>query len=129
METREPRIPGPEHPITIEATDQRFVVRANGQVVADSSATLTLQEAAYPPVQYFPLADVDETLLRGSSTSTYCPYKGDASYYSIAGPEGDIEDAVWTYVDPYPAVSAIAGYLAFYPNRVSIAPFEVSAAT
>jgi uncharacterized protein (DUF427 family) len=124
--TREPRVPGPDHPITIEASDQRFVVRAGGQVVADSVATLTLSEAAYPPVQYFPMDDVEQGLLRTSSTSTYCPYKGDASYYSIAGPDGDVEDAIWTYVDPYPAVRAIAGYLAFYPDRVSITSFEVS---
>jgi uncharacterized protein (DUF427 family) len=127
--TREPRVPGPDHPISIEPSDQRFVVRASGHLVADSVATLTLSEAAYPPVQYFPMADVEQGLLRTSSTSTYCPYKGDASYYSIAGPDGDVEDAIWTYVDPYPAVRAIAGYVAFYPDRVSITPFEVSRTT
>jgi uncharacterized protein (DUF427 family) len=121
MTTREQRIPGPDHPITIAPTDQRFVVRAHGKVVADSSATLTLSEAAYPPVQYFPLADVDEAVLRPSSSSTYCPYKGDASYYSIAVADGEIDDAIWTYTEPYPAVAEIAGHVAFYPDRVDIA--------
>ncbi len=121
MATREKRVPGPDHPITIEATGDRFVVRAIGLVVADSTATLTLKEAGYPPVHYFPFVDVDESLLRSSSTSTYCPYKGDAAYYSIVGPSGEIRDAIWTYADPYQEVRAIAGYLAFYPNLVQIA--------
>jgi uncharacterized protein (DUF427 family) len=124
MQTREPKTPNAEHPISIETTGQRFVVRANGRAVADSSATLTLREASYPPVQYFPIADVDQTVLRPSPTSSYCPYKGDASYYTISAPEGNIEDAIWTYAEPYPAVEVIAGYLAFYPDRVEVAPPE-----
>ena len=120
MDTRTQKIPGREHPISIHATGERIVVRANGRVLADSTATLTLSEAGYPPVHYIPIRDVDETLLRSSSTSTYCPYKGRASYYSIAGPDGEIQDAIWTYEHPYPAVTAIAGYLAFYPDKVEI---------
>ncbi len=110
MTTREQLIPGPDHPITIEPSSQRFVVQAGDQVIADSRSTLTLQEADYPAVQYFPLDDVDESVLVPSATSTYCPFKGDASYFSVAGPEGNIDDAIWTYVEPYPAVQAIAGY-------------------
>jgi uncharacterized protein (DUF427 family) len=121
METRERRTPGPDHPITIEPTSRRFVVRVEGRVVADSTATLTLKESTYPPVQYFPLADVDETLLVPSPTSTYCPFKGDASYFSIAGPHGQIDDAIWTYAEPFPAVAQIGGYLAFYVDRVDVA--------
>lgn len=120
METRTPRIPGPEHPITIEATEQRIIVRAKGTVVADTTAALTLREAGYAPVQYIPIKDVDQTMLRSSSTSTYCPYKGDASYFDIVGPNGEIEDAIWTYALPYAAVDAIAGHLAFYSDRVEI---------
>jgi uncharacterized protein (DUF427 family) len=120
MGTREQKIPGPDHPITIEATGRRIVVRARGEVVADSTAALTLHEAGYPPVHYLPITDVDQTWLRRSSTSTYCPYKGDASYYSIARPDWEVEDAIWTYEDPYPPVKAIAGHLAFYPDRVEI---------
>jgi uncharacterized protein (DUF427 family) len=104
----------------IEAADQRIVVRAGDRVVADTAAALTLREAGYPPVHYVPMKDVDETLLRRSATSTYCPYKGDASYYSITGPDGVIEDAIWTYEHPYAAVEVIAGHLAFYADRVQI---------
>jgi uncharacterized protein (DUF427 family) len=120
MEKRDHRIPGEDHPITIEEARNRFTVKANGSVVADSQATLTLNEAGYPPVQYFPAADVDMSLLRSSATSSYCPYKGDATYFDIVGPDSDVKDAIWTYEDPYPEVKEIAGYLAFYPDRVEI---------
>jgi uncharacterized protein (DUF427 family) len=128
MTTREQLVPGPDHPITIEASDERFVARVGDQVVADSAATLTLQEADYPAVQYFPVADVDESVLLPSTTTTYCPFKGDASYFTVAGPEANVEDAIWTYVDPYPAVQAIAGYLAFYPDRVAVSATDATPA-
>jgi uncharacterized protein (DUF427 family) len=124
MDNRERKIPGPDHPITIEATEKRFVVNARGKVVADSTTTLTLKEAGYPPVQYFPIEDVDQELLRPSPTSTYCPYKGDATYYTIFVAGRGIEDAIWTYVDPYAAVKEIAGHLAFYPDLVGITSLE-----
>jgi uncharacterized protein (DUF427 family) len=120
METRTPKIPGRDHPITIEPAGQRIIVRAGDQVVADTTAALTLREAGYRPVHYIPIKDVDQTMLRPSSTSTYCPYKGDASYYSVTGPDGLIQDAIWTYEHPYAAVDAIAGRLAFYADRVEI---------
>ena len=126
MGTREPRIPGPEHPITIEPTAARVVARVGGTVVADSTRALTLREASYPPVQYIPLEDVDQALLTATDTGTYCPYKGDASYWSIVLPEagaeanGRLADAVWGYREPYPSVAAIAGHVAFYPDRVEV---------
>src|SRR6202020_3069077 len=94
--TREPKIPGPEHPITIEPADVRVVARVGAQIVADTTSALTMREASYPPVHYIPLEDVDQTLLTASATQTYCPYKGDASYYSITA-EGGRPDAVWSY--------------------------------
>ena len=94
MDNRERKIPSPDHSITIEATEKRLVVVARGKVVADSTATLTLKEAGYPPVQYFPIEDVDQELLRPSPTSTYCPYKGDATYYTIFVAGRGIEDAI-----------------------------------
>jgi uncharacterized protein (DUF427 family) len=121
METRTPKIPGRDHPITIEPAGHRITVRVGDKVVADTTAALTLNEAGYRPVHYIPIGDVDQTLLRSSPTSTYCPYKGDASYYSIAGPDGVIEDAIWTYEHPYAAVEAITGRPAFYADRVRIA--------
>ena len=117
---REHLIPGPDHPITVTPADARVVVTANGKTIADSTAALELREASYPPAYYVPLADVDQTVLTPSQTRTYCPYKGDASYYSVSGPDGEITDAVWSYVTPYPAVAGIAGHVAFYPDRVRI---------
>jgi uncharacterized protein (DUF427 family) len=124
MATRTPRIPGREHPITIEPARQRIIVRVGDRVVADTTAALTLREAGYRPVHYIPITDVDQTLLRPSPKTTYCPYKGDASYYSIEGPDGLLNDAIWTYEHPYAAVETIAGHLAFYADRVEITETE-----
>jgi uncharacterized protein (DUF427 family) len=121
--TREPRLPGPDHPIDITPFEGRVVVRVGDHVVADSRAALELRESTYPPVLYVPIADLDASVLRASDTSTYCPYKGDASYYTIAtSAEGHaaVADAVWYYPQPYPSVGAIAGHAAFYPDRVQI---------
>lgn len=114
--------PSAGHPITIEPTGQRVAVKVNGEVVADTTAALTLREATIPPVQYIPLADVDQTLLQGSDTTTYCPFKGDASYYSVTTKAGDtVEDVIWTYRAPHPAVAEIEGHVAFYPDKAEIA--------
>jgi uncharacterized protein (DUF427 family) len=115
------KIPGPDHPITVEPSDEHVVVRAGGRVVADTESALVLREASYPPVYYVPLADVDPALLRRSDAHTYCPYKGDASYYDVVIGEQVVPDAIWTYEQPYPAVAQIAGHVAFYPNLVDIA--------
>ena len=108
------KIPGPDHPITIVPTPGRVVVKAGGRVIADTAHALTLQEASYPPVCYVPRADADMALLTRSSHATWCPYKGEASYYSLAG----AANAVWSYENPHPAVAAIKDHLAFYPDRV-----------
>jgi uncharacterized protein (DUF427 family) len=122
------KLPGPDHPITIEPTSARVVVGVGGQIVADSTSALVLQEADYPPVHYLPLSDVDPALLRRTDTSTYCPYKGDASYYTLTTSDGDLDDVVWTYDNPYDAVAAIAGHVAFYPDRVEIVVVDEAAA-
>jgi uncharacterized protein (DUF427 family) len=112
------KIPGPAHPISIERNPGRVIVTVAGRVIADSRSGLTLREANYPPVQYIPRSDVDMTLLVRSDRATYCPYKGDAAYFSIPlGGERSI-DAVWTYETPYAAVATIKDHLAFYPDRV-----------
>jgi uncharacterized protein (DUF427 family) len=90
-------------------------------VIAETVAALTLREAGYAPVQYIPFDDVDQTLLTASATRTYCPYKGDASYYSITLPDGELTDAVWCYREPYKYVADIAGHVAFYTDRVEVA--------
>ncbi len=121
--------PGPDHPITITAHEPRVTVSVAGRTVADTTRALSLQESSYPPVLYLPLADVDTDLLERTDNYSYCPYKGDCSYYSIpAGGEATV-NAVWTYEDPYPAVAGIKDHVAFYPDRVEIvenAPATVS---
>jgi uncharacterized protein (DUF427 family) len=112
------KIPGPDHPISIEANPSRVVVTVGGQVIADSRAALTLREASYPPVQYFPRADVDMAALMRSEHTTHCPYKGKASYYSIPTGGDRSLNAVWTYETPFEAMAQIKGYVAFYPDRV-----------
>ena len=116
--TKTIKIPGPDHPITIERNRKRVVVSIGGTVLADSRDALILREAGYPAVQYIPRKDVDMTLLERTDHVTYCPYKGDCAYYSIpAGGDRSI-NAVWSYEEPYAAVAAIKGHVAFYLDRV-----------
>jgi uncharacterized protein (DUF427 family) len=118
MTERAIKIPGPEHPISIERNPNRVVVTLGGRVIADTRKALTLREAKYPPVQYIPRSDVDMAALDRSATQTYCPYKGEASYFTIpTGGERSV-DAIWTYETPYDAVAEIKECLAFYPDRV-----------
>ncbi|WP_354686469.1 DUF427 domain-containing protein [Cupriavidus necator] len=112
------KIPGPDHPITITPTAGRVVVKVAGITVANSDAALTLQEADYAPVQYIPREHVDMDKLERTTHATYCPYKGDCSYYSIPAGGERARNAVWSYERPYDAVGAIASHLAFYPDRV-----------
>ena len=118
MVDRTVRIPGPDHPITIDPSESRVLVKLDGKIIADSSRALTLREAAYAPVYYIPREDVDMSQLQASDHTTYCPYKGDCTYYSIPGGGERSLNAVWTYASPFQAVAAIKGYLAFYPDRV-----------
>jgi uncharacterized protein (DUF427 family) len=122
------KIPGPDHPIAVQPSLDRVEVKFAGRTVADSANALTLREASYPPVQYIPKSDVRMDLLTPTSHKTHCPYKGDASYFSIKVGDRTAENAVWCYENPYPAVSEIAGHVAFYPDRVdSIAVKKVEA--
>ncbi|HEV7443370.1 MAG TPA: DUF427 domain-containing protein [Steroidobacteraceae bacterium] len=118
MNARQPKVPGPDHPITLTANPARVLVRVAGALIADTREALTLQEASYAPVQYIPRKDVDMKLLQRTDHTTYCPYKGDCSYYSILNGGEKSANAVWTYESPYPAVARIKDYVAFYPNRV-----------
>ena len=118
--SRQVKLPGPEHQISIAPSADRVVVRSGETTIADSQSTLVLREANHPPVRYIPLDDVDRSLLAPSDLTTYCPYKGDASYYSIiADPQGGT-DAVWFYDQPYPAVAEIKDHVAFYADRVDL---------
>ena len=112
------KIPGPDHPISIERNSSRVVVTVAGHVVADTRDALSLREAGYATVQYIPRKDVDMALLERTEHHTYCPYKGDCAYYSIpSGGERSV-NAVWTYEAPYAAVAAIKDHVAFYASRV-----------
>jgi uncharacterized protein (DUF427 family) len=118
MSSKPIKIPGPQHPITIERNPARVVVSVAGRVIADSRSALTLREASLRPVQYIPRQDVDMALLERTDHATYCPYKGDCAYYSIPSGGQKSVNAVWTYEAPYEAVAAIKDYVAFYPERV-----------
>ena len=118
MSAKPMKIPGPDHPISIEPQAGRVVVKAGGQIIADSRLALRLKEANYPAVVYVPRADANMALLERTTHATYCPYKGDCSYYSIPAGGDKAQNAVWTYEVPYPSVAAIAGHLAFYADRV-----------
>ena len=93
-------------------------VRFGGSIVADTTRALALREASYPVVYYIPRADAAMSLMKATRHSTHCPYKGDASYFTIFADGREAENAVWSYEQPYPAVAEIKEYLAFYPNRV-----------
>ena len=119
--TRAVKIPDATHPITILPTGSRVTVRVGGVTIAETDRALSLAEASYPVVQYVPAEDVDQAVLRRTATQSYCPFKGDASYYSVALPGGQTEaDVIWTYEQPYEAVREIAGHVAFYANRAEI---------
>ena len=119
--TRAVKVPDATHPITIRPTGSHVTVSVGGVKVAESDSALSLAEASYPVVQYIPIADVDQSLLVRTDSQTYCPYKGDASYYSVQTPDGRTEtDLIWTYEQPYDAVAEIAGHVAFYANRAEI---------
>lgn len=107
-----------DHPITIERSARRVRVMFNGAIVADGARALLLREAGYKPVFYIPRDDAAMHLLERTTRSTHCPYKGDASYYTIRVGNRVANDAVWSYEQPFPAVTQIAGHLAFYPDRV-----------
>jgi uncharacterized protein (DUF427 family) len=117
-DTKSMRVPDAGHPIAVRPNSKRVVVTVAGQVIADTSRSLSLQEANYPAVAYIPRADVKMELLERTSHSTHCPYKGDCAYYSVPLGGERSRNAVWSYEAPYAAVAAIKDHLAFYPSRV-----------
>jgi uncharacterized protein (DUF427 family) len=121
MSSRPVLEPTAEHPITIDPTGKHVVVRVNGDIVADTYRALQLQESSYAAVQYVPFEDLVQDRLTRTDTSTYCPYKGEAAYYSVTTAAGDtVDDVIWFYDQPYPAVAAIAGHVAFYPDKAEV---------
>ena len=114
------KIPGPDHPITISPAEKHIRVMAGDIVIADTTQALSLKEASYPAVLYIPRGDADAKLIEKTSRTTHCPYKGDASYYSIHAGDTVLDNAIWTYETPFPAMEGIKDYLAFYPDKVTI---------
>ena len=122
--TRTQKLPDASHPITVTPAGRRIRVSVADTVVADTTQALTLQEADYPPAYYLPRSAIDPALLSPTPTQTYCPFKGDASYVALDLPTGRVEDAAWTYEQPYDAVAQIQGHLAFYPDKVTLEVLE-----
>lgn len=113
--------PGPDHPIAIAPAGRRVVVRFAGAIIADTTRALSLREGSYPPVFYIPRDDARMAHFTATDKHTYCPYKGDCAYFTLQAGDRTAENAVWSYEAPYDAVKAIAGHLAFYPDKVEIA--------
>ncbi len=114
------KIPGPDHPITVVANRKRVTISVAGRTIVETHNALSLNEASYPAVQYVPRADADMMLLHPSDHRTYCPYKGECSYFHIPSLGNKGLNAVWSYENPFDAVAAIKKHLAFYPDRVTI---------
>ena len=106
--------------IKIRDADGTWVVRAGGAVLGESSNALELSEGGLEPVIYFPRSDIAIAFLDASDTKSHCPHKGDASYFDLELKSGTISDAAWSYESPTEDAAAIAGYLAFYPEKVTV---------
>lgn len=124
-EMSEMKVPGPDHPIRLRAAPSRLQASYMGHVIADSENVILLTEADYPEVAYFPRADVEMAYMSRTEKRTHCPYKGEASYFTLTMDGKLTENAVWSYERPYDAMAAIAGRLAFYPV-VEVRPVETS---
>ena len=112
------KVPGPDHPITIDPHPGKVRVLVRGVPVVETTRALSLQEASYDPVLYVPREDARFDLFSKNPRTTHCPYKGDASYYDVAVDGDTRQAAVWSYENPFPAVAEIKGHLAFYKDKV-----------
>jgi len=110
--------PSHPHAITIEPNPKRVTITFNGTVIADTRRALTLREGPVPPAQYIPREDVTMSFLRPTTHSTHCPFKGDASYFTVSVDGKTAENAVWTYENPFLAVADIKDYVAFYAEKM-----------
>lgn len=112
--------PGPDHPIALESAKQRWRAYFNHHVIADTDDALILKEADLPPVVYFPRRDVGMAYMGRTERHTHCPYKGDASYYTLTMGGQIAENVAWSYEDPFESVTAIRDRIAFYTDRVEV---------
>ena len=116
----EAKTPGPEHPIRVQAAGGRTRARFEGHVIADSADALMLEEAGYRPVCYFPREDVDMAYFARTERRSHCPYKGDASYFTVRMEGVIAEDAAWSYESPYPSMDVLRERIAFFPHPVEV---------
>jgi uncharacterized protein (DUF427 family) len=105
----------PDHRITTKPAGVRVQVKLKGELIADTRDAIRMEEGDYPAVYYFPRKDVKMERLVRTTHQSYCPFKGQASYYSL---KDGAENAVWTYEKPYDEMSVIKERLAFYPDKV-----------
>lgn len=110
----------PNHVVSIEPSPMRVTARVGDRVIADTQAALRVEESRHDPVWYFPADAVDPAVLIPSESTTYCPFKGHASYFSIDTGTERLEDAVWSYPAPFDECRPLQGYLAFYADRVRV---------
>lgn len=108
----------PDRIMEYTATDQRVRVTFGGQTIADSYSAIALREEDYPIAYYIPQADARMDLMARTDHSTHCPFKGDASYWTIQTGDNNAENAVWSYETPFDEAKVIEGYLAFYGSKV-----------
>jgi uncharacterized protein (DUF427 family) len=110
----------PEHFITIDLSDVQVRVFANDEMVAQSARALRVLETGHDPVLYLPPEDVRLDIFQKTSHSTHCPYKGDASYWTITAGGEQIENAAWSYEYPIEQATQLKGYIAFYSDKVDL---------
>jgi uncharacterized protein (DUF427 family) len=110
----------PEHTISLSLHPERLRVTFAGQTIAESEHALVMQEGSYPPVYYFPRSDVDMTWLRATDHQSNCPFKGDASYWTLCVGENEEQNAAWSYQTPFDEMREIKDYIAFYQSKVEI---------
>ena len=116
----------PDYPLSISRADGRVQVMYRGERLAESTRALRMTESTYDPVFYIPKGDVRLELLEATDHSTHCPFKGDASYWSIASGGATAVNAVWAYEKPYDEVAEIAGALAFDASKVDAIEFNAN---
>jgi len=108
--------------IQIRPATGRYIVRASGAIIGETDRALELVEGSRAPVLYVPREDVAMALLDPTERHTTCPMKGEASYFRVVTPEARLDNAVWSYERPMPGAEAIAGHLAFYPDKIRVEP-------
>ncbi len=122
----EMKTPGPDHPLTFTPSHRCVRALYDGHLIADSGGAVICREATYPPVYYFPKADVEMSVLTKTTHASHCPYKGDATYWTILRDGQLAENGAWSYETPYPASDAIGGMIAFYPDVVTVEEYDAA---